>query len=249
MPFRAKMKRALGGGNGGATEYDPSNPLTHIPSKRSRKDDRDYPENVYKPGEVMPRPKYRGPYNQAHQDKLSAFSFGDAWKKRKNSTGTEKSAKGGSEYSPMGSRLPSRGPSRRGSAWSAFSGKGGGRRAVGDRQGSHSGYDGYNGRGGGARVEESGEGDDDVVNVGLTRQSTASPKPPPPPPKDDVFQMNGLRRQKTIKNGYMDSDQDGYKGLQPLDTQRTITNGQLFTADELASAMSQSTLKASTRET
>ena len=84
----------------------------------------------------MPRPKYRGPYNQAHQDKLSAFSFGDAWRRRKSS------ATAGSDLSPMGSRLIS----RRGSAWSRKSNK------LGSRQGSE-----FQG------VEE-GEGDDDVAN-------------------------------------------------------------------------------------
>ena len=39
---------------------------------------------------------------------------------RRKSSG-EASARAGSEYSPMGSKLPSRGPSRRGSAWSGFS--------------------------------------------------------------------------------------------------------------------------------
>ena len=160
MPFRAKMKRALGGGSA-SMEYDPANPLTQVPSKKSRKDKEQYPDNVYKPGEPMPRPKYRGPYNQAHQDKLSAFSFGEAWRKRKSSIGTERSGKGVSEYSPMGSKLPSRGPSRRGSAWSAFSGKAG-KRGLSSRQGSYSGYDGYDGDVG--MVEESKHGDDDVMN-------------------------------------------------------------------------------------
>ena len=154
------MKRAFGTAN---TEYDPANPLTHTISKKSKKD---YPENVYKPGEAMPRPKYRGPWNQAHQDKLSAFSFGDAWKRRKSSAGTKESGQeGGSEYSPMGSRLPSRGPSRRGSAWSAISGKGGKRAwGLGSRQASHSGYDGYTDGAGDGRVEENGEEENDVMN-------------------------------------------------------------------------------------
>lgn len=156
------MKRAFGGGS--TTEYDPSNPLTHTISKKSKKD---YPENVYKPGEAMPRPKYRGPYNQAHQDKLSAFSFGGAWKGRKDSTDSKQSAAGVSDYSPMGSRLPSRGPSRRGSAWSAVSGKGGKRFwGMGSRKNSAIAYEDSsqpNGNGA-ASVEENQEGDDDVAN-------------------------------------------------------------------------------------
>ena len=162
MPFRAKMKRAFGGSS--TTEYDPANPLTHTTSKKSK---RDYPANVYKPGEAMPRPKYRGPWNQAHQDKLSAFSFGGAWKGRKDSTDTNKSATGASEYSPMGSRMPSRGPSRRGSAWSAMSGKGG-KRFWGrnSRQNSTVTYDDHShlDGAGAERVEENREGDDDVAN-------------------------------------------------------------------------------------
>ncbi len=53
--------------------------------------------------------------------------------------------------------------------------------------------------------------------------------------------MTGLESQRTITNG------DTYG----LDTQRTITNGtngRLFTADELATALTQSTLEPSRRE-
>lgn len=95
MPFRDKMKRAFG---------RPSNEesdLTQVCSTSSRKEKkqkREYADNVYKPGEIMPKPKYRAAYNKEHQDKLSAFSFGDAWKRRKSDQ---------SQYSPRGSRLPS----------------------------------------------------------------------------------------------------------------------------------------------
>ena len=74
----------------------------------------------------MPRPKYRGPWNQAHQDKLSAFSFGSI----SGRASRRRSSAQGSDYSPMGSKLPSRAPSRRGSAWSAFSGGGRARRSM-----------------------------------------------------------------------------------------------------------------------
>lgn len=53
--------------------------------------------------------------------------------------------------------------------------------------------------------------------------------------------MIGLEKQKTVT----DSDTHG------LDTQKTITNGangQLFTEEELATALTQSTLKPSRRE-
>ena len=106
----------------------------------------------------MPRPKYRGPWNQAHQDKLSAFSFGSFSGK----AGRRRSSAQASDLSPMGSRLPSRGPSRaegrgslgsrRGSAWSAFSG--GSRRARRSGVGSRGKQEGV--------VEA--EGDEDVGN-------------------------------------------------------------------------------------
>lgn len=53
-------------------------------------------------------------------------------------------------------------------------------------------------------------------------------------------EMTGLETQKTITNG------DTYG----LDTQKTITNGsngRLFTADELATALTQSTLESPRR--
>ena len=128
MPFRTKLKRALGAGS-------ETSSLSKTDSKASKKEKTKYPDNVYKPGEPMPRPKYRGPWNQAHQDKLSAFSFGSI-----SSIGRRRSSAQASDYSPMGSNLPSRGPSRgasasrRGSAWSAFSGGSGKRRGMGSRR-------------------------------------------------------------------------------------------------------------------
>ncbi|KIW04799.1 uncharacterized protein PV09_03985 [Verruconis gallopava] len=54
---------------------------------------------VYKPGERIPY-KYRRPVEKAHKEKLEAFCFADAWNSRPKSFA--------SQYSPMGSRLPSR---------------------------------------------------------------------------------------------------------------------------------------------
>ena len=54
---------------------------------------------VYKPGETPPS-KYRGPWNQAHQDKLQSFSFSNAF-------GRRKSSQGASDYSPTASRRQS----------------------------------------------------------------------------------------------------------------------------------------------
>jgi hypothetical protein len=58
----------------------------------------EYPDHVYKPGERMPRPKYSAPVSRAHQEKLFAYSFEDAWKRRSSEH---------SLYSPRGSRFPS----------------------------------------------------------------------------------------------------------------------------------------------
>jgi hypothetical protein len=46
----------------------------------------------------MPRPKYRAPPKKEHKEKLEAFSFPDAWRKKSFQ----------SQYSPMGTRAPSR---------------------------------------------------------------------------------------------------------------------------------------------
>lgn len=230
MPFRDKIKRTFGRSNDDGCDLTTTDTNKSTKSRKAKKEK--LPDNVYKPGEPMPRPKYRGPYNQAHQDKLSAFSFGDAWKRRKSS------ATVGSDLSPMGSRIMS----RRNSAWSKKS-------KLGSRQNSTF-----------AGVEESGEGDDDVANgmdlfvlrkeeriyrlngltsslvvVGLSRQHTAENRRPT---DDNSTHMAGLEFSKTITNG------DFYG----LDTQNTLTNGRLFTEDELAKAMTQSTLKPSRRQ-
>ena len=64
MPFREKVKRALGGSSPSTTqdsEYPP------------RRKDIEY----YKPDKIPPS-KYRGPWDQEHQDMLHAFSFSAA---------------------------------------------------------------------------------------------------------------------------------------------------------------------------
>jgi hypothetical protein len=58
----------------------------------------DSKHNVYKPGEKMPQSKYRRPVAKEHKEKLEAFSFAQAWRRKSNT----------STYSPMGSRMPSR---------------------------------------------------------------------------------------------------------------------------------------------
>ena len=70
--------------------------------------------------------------------------------------------------------------------------------------------------------------------VGLSRPHTAETRRPKTRDKDKT----SMEAQKPLVNG------DPYG----LDPQKTITNGRLFTEDELAVAMSQSTLNASRRE-
>lgn len=141
MPFRAKMKRALGRTNSSSTGSDLTQTETSKSTKSKKPKKEKLPDNVYKPGEPMPRPKYRGPVAKDHEDKLKAFSFGDMWKRRKSS------ATGNSDISPMGSRVMS----RRGSAWSRKS-------KLGSRQ--NSGF---------SEVEEGEAEDDDVGNGASAR--------------------------------------------------------------------------------
>lgn len=274
MPFRAKVKKALGGGT--STAEDPDKPdksfLNKTAARRplTKADKANWPDNVYKPGEPMPRPKYRGPWNQAHQDKLSAFSFGSSSGRRKSSA----TARTGSEYSPMGSKLPSRGPSRRNSAvsWGSLKGSIGKRITMGSRKNSTYGNS--------VAVEENGEGDDDVGNgkpcptpsrvssvrvipqsgvmriaeltwlslVGLSRSHTRDARPGPAKDgADDIpDDMAGLSTHKTATNGNGNGYLNGF--TEELDNQRTVTQGRLFTEEELANALTASTLRPSRRE-
>ena len=132
MPFRAKMKRAFGRPNS-----DDGSELSHTSSKASKKPRAEPPDDVYRVGEPMPKPKYRGPYNKEHQAKLSSFSFSDAWKSRRKSDN--------SLYSPLGSRLPSQVGSLKS------------RKSIGGARSRQQSYvDGM--------VAESADGDDDVMN-------------------------------------------------------------------------------------
>lgn len=124
MPFRERVRRVLKGGS--ASDDDPPYAeLTLASSRQSRKDKKNWPENIYKPGEVLPLPKYRGAYNQEHQAKLKAFDWGKA---RRNSEKTILS-----DYSPMGSRPSSRASNLRSNA---LVGLGFRRRGIGSRQAS-----------------------------------------------------------------------------------------------------------------
>ncbi|MCJ1302586.1 hypothetical protein MMC08_005390 [Hypocenomyce scalaris] len=205
MPFREKMKKAFG--RSPSTSSTSASPLTLTSSNRSKKEKKkeQAPDNIYKPGE-MPASKYRGPVNKAHQEMLSTFSFSDAWAGRRKS--------GQSQYSPMGSRMPS----RVGSPGSLF---GGGRRS---RRQSHV-----------QRGVEEMEGDDDVGNVGLSRQHTASPTA-----NDENWRSFSARH-------------NGTGSLGGLETARTITNGEPaingvgnakpFSEDELTLALTKTALQ------
>lgn len=95
MPFREKLKKAFKSNS--ATSSKTNSPVIEQTPDLAR-----WPSNVYKPGEPMPRQKYRAPVKKEHKEKLDSFNFGTAWKRRSQQ----------SIYSPMGSRVPS----RRGSA-------------------------------------------------------------------------------------------------------------------------------------
>ena len=105
MPFRERVKRAFGRSSSNSDLSSPSDlsTVSKVSSRKSKKakDSVVYPDNVYKPGEPMPRPKYRGPVNKQHQAKLHSFTFAGALDGiRRRSIG--------SQQSPMGSRFPSR---------------------------------------------------------------------------------------------------------------------------------------------
>ncbi|WPH03291.1 Hypothetical protein R9X50_00616800 [Acrodontium crateriforme] len=82
MPFRARAKALF------RSKKD---------SDSSSSSDRKESSIYYKPHE-MPRPKYRNPPAKEHKEKLESFSFADAWRRKSFQ----------SQYSPMGTRAPSR---------------------------------------------------------------------------------------------------------------------------------------------
>lgn len=162
MPFRERIKRVF-------KSASPTSSLRKTSTQKSDKNAKDarWPSNVYAPGEPMPRPKYRAPVKKEHKEKLDSFNWGSAWRRRSFI----------SEYSPMGSRMPS----RRNSLLSrkSFSGKSRRRGSVGDNsergsidtksQGGRDG-DGIQIKGRHAAratrlsAEIEAEGDDDVTN-------------------------------------------------------------------------------------
>ncbi|KAL8779804.1 MAG: hypothetical protein Q9213_006762 [Squamulea squamosa] len=243
MPFRAKVKRAFGK-NEDSSEAgsDPSQVQSKAATKKMKKPKIEYPDNVYKPGEI-PESKYKGPYNKEHQVKLHAFSFKTAFQGRRKS---EQSL-----YSPMGSRLPS----RKGSFLS--------RRSFARSRQQSRVED---------TLMENNEADDAVANVGLSRQHTTEEIPPPQTRESarDVTKQNlaadglvspatggeqvgnnlknGVPRGNARINGYgapiKTSDSNYMNDPEPTRSQIHVGPlGQPFSADDLVRAMTQSTLK------
>ncbi|TLD27606.1 hypothetical protein E2P81_ATG10894 [Venturia nashicola] len=90
MPFRAKLRK---------TFSRHSNPSSQSSADTSSSYGSSSNVDTYKPGEKMPQ-KYRRPVEKAHKAMLEAYrlDFGDSSGRRSFE----------SEYSPMGSRIPSR---------------------------------------------------------------------------------------------------------------------------------------------
>ena len=75
--------------------------------------------------------------------------------------------------------------------------------------------------------------------AGLSKPPTHGDEPPPPPPKDEPLLLGRPSQENKHLNGRAKENER----LEPLDTTTDLTNGQLFTAEELAKAMSRSTLE------
>ncbi|KAL8738410.1 MAG: hypothetical protein Q9181_000781 [Wetmoreana brouardii] len=245
MPFRAKVKKAFGKSN-----EDPSENSSDLPqiqskpsTKKSKKQKVEYPDNIYKPGEI-PASKYNGPYDKKHQQKLHAFSFANAFQGRRKSEH--------SLYSPMGSRLPSR--------VSSFIS----RRSFGPRSRQQSRVE--------DTLMENNEADDADEDVCKSPQHTGENRPRPRTREShrvDGYakheahesnmmnvQGNGTIEESERANGYElheKGDGDRMDGLEPT---KTLTDrdsrqlnggsfGQPFSANDLVHAMTQSSLKPS----
>ncbi|KAL8647949.1 MAG: hypothetical protein Q9226_006217 [Calogaya cf. arnoldii] len=229
MPFRAKVKRAF---RKNEDSSEAGSDLSQVQSKTSPKKARkpkiEYPENVYKPGEIPPS-KYKGPYNQEHQVKLHAFRFKTAFQGRRKS---EQSL-----YSPMGSRLPS----RKGSFLS--------RRSFA-RSRQQSRVEDI--------LMENNESDHAVRNVGMSRQHKTKEDPghqtreSPRVVTKESHTADGLVSPAAVEKAVAKGtdrvpkktrDGDYMDGLEPTKTQiHGGSFGQPFSADDLVRAMTQSTL-------
>ncbi|KAK8190186.1 uncharacterized protein BKA78DRAFT_353634 [Phyllosticta capitalensis] len=96
MAFRERVKRALG-------RKSSSNSSSTSNSVKKTSSGRRDSSVWYQPGEKLPPLKYRRPVTKEHKELLESFSFAKAWRRRSDM----------SQYSPMGSRFPSRKNSRK----------------------------------------------------------------------------------------------------------------------------------------
>ncbi|KAL8675508.1 MAG: hypothetical protein Q9168_000020 [Polycauliona sp. 1 TL-2023] len=233
MPFRAKVKRAFGKSDD-SSEASSDAQLKTSPKKSKKPKTTEYPDNVYKPGEI-PESKYKGPYNKEHQVKLHAFSFKTAFQGRRKS---EQSL-----YSPMGSRLPSR--------KSSFLSR---KSFARSRQQSRVDE----------TLMENTDADDAVGNVGMSTMSKQHTRDDHPRPlsrevarlvtqqslaADGLVSPAGMGKGGGKANEHgapknNTTDRDYMDGLEPTKTQiHGGSFGQPFSADDLVHAMTQSTLK------
>lgn len=137
MPLRTRIKRAF-------TRSSTSSDSNSLSKSSSRKD-----SNVYQPGEKMPPMKYRRPVNPEHKERLEAFSFAKAWRRKSDQ----------SVYSPMGSRMPSRKNSTQTQGRKSFQAPRSGSLATAPHRAASSGAaDGV------SQVKEGSDEEDDVAN-------------------------------------------------------------------------------------
>ncbi|OCK76451.1 hypothetical protein K432DRAFT_306323 [Lepidopterella palustris CBS 459.81] len=177
MHFRQRVKRVFTRSSSGSNG---DNSLSNSTSRNS--------SNVYKPGEKMPPMKYRRPVAPEHKEKLESFSFAKAWRRKSTQ----------SQYSPMGSRLPS----RKNSTHTV------GRKSL---QGTRLSMQAQRATGGNVEQVKEGSGDDaDVSNVGLSCQHThESIKPGPTSSMERCSQSNksgDSRPQTGCANGGVKAD-------------------------------------------
>ncbi|KAK1070926.1 hypothetical protein LTR74_003838 [Friedmanniomyces endolithicus] len=163
MPFREKAKALFRRKDSAVDSLSKTTSSSN--SSRER-----WPSNIYKPGETMPRPKYRKPPTKEHKEKLESFSFGDAWRRKSYQ----------SNYSPMGTRAPSRSNSlfrrkshARSSRANSVASLGDGEKCGPRQREMHSGAM----MTAQLSTEVEAEGDDDVTNVGLSRAQSREQVP------------------------------------------------------------------------
>jgi len=164
MPFRQRIKRAL---TRSSSSSDGGSSLSKSASNKPE-------SNVYQPGEKMPPMKYRRPVAPEHKEKLESFSFARAWRR--------KSAH--SQYSPMGSRMPSRKNSTATNGRKSFQAT----RLSMQAPRTASTVDPK-------QVKEGSDEEGDVTNVGLSRHPTQDPR------QSNAVRRSGSRPRTGQKSG------------------------------------------------